>query len=39
MGIGVFLFIVAIIVLASFQYHADMKYLKDDYEKWKHKRK
>ena len=39
MGLGVFLFIVAVIVLASLQYQIDLKCLRDDYEKWKHRRK
>jgi len=39
MGLGVFLFIVAVIVLASLQYQVDLKVLHDDYEEWKHRRK
>jgi hypothetical protein len=36
----IFLFILAVIVLASLQYQADLKSLHDDYEKWKkHRRK
>jgi len=35
MGIGVFLFVVAIIVLVSMQYRADMNRLNKDYEEWK----
>ena len=39
MGLGVFLFILAIIVLASLQYQIDLDYLNKDYEKWKHRRR
>jgi hypothetical protein len=39
MGLGIFVFIVAVIVLASFQYHSDMKRLHDDYEDWKNNRR
>ncbi len=39
MGLGVFLFIVAVIVLASVQYRVDLKCLNKDYEEWKHRRK
>jgi hypothetical protein len=35
----IFLFILAVVVLASLQYEVDVKYLNDDYEKWKHCRK
>jgi hypothetical protein len=34
-----FLFIVAILVLASLQEWADLKCLKKDYQEWKHRRK
>jgi hypothetical protein len=33
----IFLLILAVIVLASLQYEADLKFLNDDYEKWKHR--
>jgi hypothetical protein len=36
---GVFLFILVVIVLASLQYEVDLKSLHDDYEKWKHRRR
>ena len=39
MGLGVFLFIVAVIVLASVQYQVDLKCLRDDYERWKKNRR
>jgi hypothetical protein len=39
MGLGVFLFILAIIVLASVQYQVDLKVLHDDYEEWKKNRR
>jgi hypothetical protein len=39
MGIGVFLFVAAVIVLASMQYHANMNRLHDDYEDWKNNRR
>ncbi len=39
MGIGVFLFIILIILLASFQYHADVNRIHDDYEDWKNNRR
>ena len=34
-----FLFIFAVIVLASLQYQVDLKYLNNDYERWKRNRK
>ena len=39
MGIGLFLIVLAVIVLSSWQYQANVKYLNDDYEKWKKNRK
>jgi len=39
MGLGIFLFVVAVILLSSWQYRADMNRLNNDYEKWKHNRK
>jgi hypothetical protein len=39
MGLGIFVFIVAIIVLASMQYHADQNRLNNDYEDWKNNRR
>jgi len=39
MGIGLFLIILAVIVLASWQNQVDVKCLNDDYEKWKNNRK
>jgi hypothetical protein len=33
-----FLLILAILVLASLQYEADLKYLNDDYEEWKRRK-
>jgi hypothetical protein len=38
MGLGVFLFILVIIVFASLQYQIDLKYLHDDYQEWKKRR-
>jgi hypothetical protein len=35
----IFLFILAILVLASLQEWADLKSLHDDYERWKHRRR
>ena len=35
MGIGVFLFVLAVVLLASLQFHADQNRIKNDYEKWK----
>lgn len=34
-----FLFLLAVIVLASLQYQIDLTYLNRDYERWKHRRK
>ena len=39
MGLGVFLFIVAVIVFASLQYQVDLTCLRDDYERWKRNRR
>ena len=39
MGIGLILIVLAVIVLASWQHQADVKYLNDDYEKWKKNRR
>jgi hypothetical protein len=39
MGIGIVLFIVAVIVLASWQYRADLNRLNKDYEEWKNNRR
>jgi hypothetical protein len=39
MGLGIFLFVVAVILLASLQFHVDTKRLHDDYEEWKHNRR
>ena len=39
MGLGVFLFILAILVLASLQYQIDLDYLNKDYEEWKKNRR
>jgi hypothetical protein len=39
MGLEIFLFIVAIIVLASMQFHTDVNRLNKDYEEWKNNRK
>jgi hypothetical protein len=39
MGIGVFLFITAVVVLASLLYRADLKILNKDYEEWKNNRR
>ena len=39
MGIGLFLIILAVIVLASWQNQVNVKYLNDDYEEWKKNRK
>ena len=39
MGIGLLLIILTVIVLASWQNQANVKYLNDDYEKWKNNRK
>ncbi len=36
---GIVLFIVAVIVLASLQYQIDLKCLRDDYERWKKNRR
>ena len=38
MGIGLLLIILTVIVLASWQNQANVKYLNDDYEKWKKNR-
>jgi len=38
MGIGLFLFIVAAIVLVSLEYQIDLKCLHDDYQEWKNRR-
>ena len=37
MGIRLFLIILAVIVLASWQNQVNVKYLNDDHEKWKKK--
>ena len=39
MGIGLLFIILAVIVLASWQNQANVKYLNDDYEKWKKNRR
>ena len=39
MGIGVFLLIVAVIVLAWLQHKANSKIIKQDYEDWKSNRR
>jgi heme/copper-type cytochrome/quinol oxidase subunit 2 len=39
MGVGLFLIVLAVIVLASWQYRADVKFLNDDYERWKKNRR
>jgi hypothetical protein len=36
---GILLLILAIIMLASLQYEADLKVLHDDYERWKRNRR
>jgi hypothetical protein len=35
----ILLLILAVIVLASLQYQVDLKSLRDDYEKWKRRRR
>jgi len=35
----IFLLVVALIVLASWQYRADERRIHDDYENWKHNRR
>jgi hypothetical protein len=35
----IFLFILAVVVLASLQYEVDVKSLHDNYERWKRNRK
>ncbi len=39
MCLGFFLFVVAVIVLASLQYQVDRNRLNEDYEHWKNNRK
>jgi hypothetical protein len=39
MGLGCFLFVVTVVVLASLQYRIDQNYIHDDYERWKRNRR
>ena len=39
MGLGLFLFVVAVVVLASLQYRADLTTINRDYEEWKRNRR
>ena len=39
MGIGIFLIIAVLVLLASFLYHTDMNRLNKDYEDWKNNRR
>jgi hypothetical protein len=39
MGLGVFLFILAVIVFASLEYQIDLNRLNKDYEEWKKRRR
>ena len=36
---GIFIFIIAVILLASLEYRADLDRLNQDYERWKKNRK
>jgi hypothetical protein len=38
MGLGLLLFVVVVIVLASLLHHADRKRIRADYENWKNNR-
>jgi hypothetical protein len=39
MGLGCFLFVVAVVVLASLQYRIDQNCVNKDYENWKRNRR
>lgn len=39
MGLGFFLFVAAVLLLASLQYQADRNRLDDDYRRWKNNRR